>query len=389
MLRQKEKYRIQIIYTRIDRDASNRPAFKNFYFNTGDILYYYPASTVKLPLAALSLEKLNRLHIPGVNKFTSIQYDSSYSGQKSLYKDSTSATGLPSLAQFIRKAFLISDNDAYNRMYEFVGQEEINRSLHKKGYAHMRIVRQFMPLDEEENRHTPRVRFLNKAGRIVYTQLPAFNQDAFDFSRPAFLGKAYLNRKDSLVNEPMNFTRHNNIPLEDLQQILQSILFPLSVPENQRFKLSADDNGFLYRYLSQYPSETPWPQYDTSIFYDSYVKFFFQKGGRQLPAYIRVFNKVGWAYGCLTDVSYVVDFKNLVEFMLTATVYTNEDEILNDDKYEFETEGLPFLFQTGQTIYQYELHRKRRYAPGLKRFQLKYEKRDPNDHRQAIRNVDN
>src|SRR6185312_6940018 len=79
ILRHKEKYRVQIIYTRIDRDASNRPSFKNFYFNTGDSLYYYPASTVKLPLAALSLEKLNRLHLPGVNKFTTVQYDSSYS----------------------------------------------------------------------------------------------------------------------------------------------------------------------------------------------------------------------------------------------------------------------------------------------------------------------
>ena len=389
MLQQKEKYRIQIIYTRIDRDASNRPMFKNFYFNTGDSLYYYPASTVKLPLAALSLEKLNRLHLPGVNKFTTVQYDSSYSGQKSLYKDSTSATGLPSIAQFIRKAFLISDNDAYNRMYEFVGQQEINRNLHKKGYERMRIVRQFMPLDEMENRHTPRVRFLDKPGSTLYVQAPAFNKDSFDFSRPAFLGKAYLNRKDSLVHEPMNFTRHNNIPLEDLQQILQSILFPLSVPEKQRFKLSADDYAFLYRYLSQFPSETPWPKYDTSVFYDSYVKFFFQKGGRELPPYVRVFNKVGWAYGCLTDVSYVVDFKNRIEFMLTATVYTNEDEVLNDDKYEFETEALPFLFQTGQTIYQYELHRKRRYAPDLRAFRLEYEHRDRDDRRPAIKDVDN
>ena len=66
ILRHKEKYRVQIIYTQIDRDAFNRPSFKNFYFNTGDSLYYYPASTVKLPLAALSLEKLNRMQAPGV-----------------------------------------------------------------------------------------------------------------------------------------------------------------------------------------------------------------------------------------------------------------------------------------------------------------------------------
>jgi hypothetical protein len=306
-----------------------------------------------------------------------------------LYKDSTAETGLPSIAQFIRKALLISDNDAYNRMYEFVGQQAINRNLHEKGYARTRIVRQFMRLNEDENRHTNAIRFLDKHGRTIYAQAPAFNPDSFDFSRPAFLGRAYLNWKDSLVNEPMNFTRHNNIPLEDLQQMLQSILFPLSVPEEQRFKLTADDRAFLLRYLSQYPSETPWPKYDTSVFYDSYVKFFFQKGGHRLPPYIRVFNKVGWAYGCLTDVSYIVDFRNRIEFMLTATVYANEDEVLNDDKYEFETEGLPFLYEVGQTVYRYDLQRRRPFIPDLKEFRLKYERRDPKDKRPSIRDVDN
>jgi hypothetical protein len=389
VLQQKDHYRVQIIYTRIDRDASNRPSFKNFYFNTGDSLYYYPASTVKLPLAVLSLEKLNRMHLRGVNKFTTIQYDSSYPGQKVLYKDSTSASGLPSIAQFIRKAFLISDNDAYNRMYEFVGQQEINRNLHAKGYPLIRIVRQFMRLNEDENRHTNSVRFLDKTGRAIFTQPPLYNKDSFDFSRRATLGKAYLDWKDSLVNEPMDFTRHNNIPLEDLQRILQSVLFPLSVPERQRFKLSAGDYTFLYRYLSQYPSETPYPKYDTSVFYDSYVKFFFQKGGRHIPDFIRVFNKAGWSYGCLTDVSYVVDFRNRIEFMLTATLYTNEDQILNDDKYEFETVALPFLYQVGRTVYQYDLHRNRKFLPDLRAFKLGYEHRDPNDKRPVIITVDN
>ncbi len=386
VLIQKSKYRVQIIYTRIDRDSKNKPSFKNFYFNTGDSLYYYPASTVKLPLALLSLEKLNRMHAAGVDKFTTIQYDSSYSGQKALYKDSTSASGMPSIAQFIRKAFLISDNDAYNRMYEFVGQQEINRNLHDKGYPQIRIVRQFMPMNEEENRHTNLIRFLNSTGKSIFIQPPAYNRDSFDFSRKVMLGRGYINGKDSLVHEPMNFTRHNNIPLEDLQQLLQSVLFPMSVPEKQRFRLKPDDYIFLYRYLSQYPSETPYPKYDTSIFYDSYVKFFYRQQRR--PA-VRIFNKAGWAYGCLTDVSYVADFKNRIEFMITATVYTNEDEILNDDKYEYDTVGFPFLYQLGQIIYQYDLLRERKFLPDLKAFKLIYEHRDPEDTRPSIRDVDN
>ena len=389
MVNSPDHYRIQIIYTQINRDAGNNPSFTNYYFHVNRDFYYYPASTVKLPLAILSLEKLNRLSVYGVNKFTRIAYDSNYSGQLPLVRDSTSQTGYPSIAQFIRKAFLISDNDAYNRMYEFVGQEEINRRLHKLGYPDTRILRQFMPLSEDENRHTGSVRFMDAQGKLIYLQPPAFNRDSFLFKPEVKLGSGYLNARDSLIQEPMDFTRHNRIPLEDLQRMLQTLLFPFSVPESERFHLTHEDYSFLYRYLSQYISETPYPKYDTVKFIDSYVKFYFLDTGRRMPDFIRVFNKVGWAYGFLTDVSYIVDYRNHIEFMLTATVYTNEDGILNDEKYEYETMALPFLYRVGQDIYQYDLLRKRKFKPDLNKFQLPYEHRDPADTRPPIKVVDN
>src|SRR5688572_12652299 len=180
----------------------------------------------------------------------------------------------------------------------------------------------------------------------------------------------------------------NNMPLEDVQQLLQSVMFPKSVPSHKRFDFSKDDYAFLYRYLSQYPSETSYPKYDTSEFYDSYVKFFFRDSSHRMPSHVRVFNKVGWSYGFLTDVSYVVDFKNNVEYMLSATLYVNSDDILNDGKYEYNSMGYPFLNQLGQTIYHYELQRKRPFKPDLSAFKLKYESRDSNDKRPSLKEVD-
>jgi len=171
--------------------------------------------------------------------------------------------------------------------------------------------------------------------------------------------------------------------------MLHSVLFPNSVPPKQRFSLSKDDQEFLCRYLSQYPSETPDPKYDTAKFYDSYVKFFFRDSTHRMPAHVRVFNKAGWSYGFLIDVSYVADYKNRVEFMLAATVYVNSDEVLNDGKYEYNTIGYPFLYQLGQTIYQYELTRKRKFRPDLSAFQMVYEHRDSNDQRPSLKEVDN
>ena len=383
-----EIFRFQIIYTQINRDKHNIPSFTNYYFNYDSLQYFNPASTVKMPLAFLSLEKINGLKEQGINMFTPMQFDSGYSRQTVLYKDSTAENGLPSIAQFIRKAFLVSDNDAYTRMYEFVGQQTTNGRLHEMGYPDMRITRRFMRMDADENRHTNPIRFIKPDGSLIYFQPPAYNTDSFDFSHINKMGRAYMNAQDSLINEPIDFTMANNVTVYHLQQLLQSVLFPNSVPANRRFHLEKADYDFLYRYLSQYPSETDYPKYDTGLYYDSYVKFFFKQGSHNIPNYIRVFNKVGWAYGCLTDVSYVADFKNKVEFILTATIYVNSDGILNDDKYDYDNIGYPFLYKLGHCIYNYELKRNRKFKPNLSKFNIHYEKRK-DDARPAIKEIDN
>jgi hypothetical protein len=384
-----EKYRLQVIYTRIDRDRKNRPSFTNYYFNYDPQLYFNPASMVKMPLAFLSLEKLHQLKRKGVNKYTTVVFDSTQPWHRPLYKDTSAASGLPTLAHFIKRALLISENDPYNRMYQWMGQSETNRRLHGKGYEEARITRQFMGQTAAQNRATPPVRFLDASGKTLYSQPSLFNTDSFDFSRRITIGNAHMNSRDSLVQAPFDFTQHNNISLGSLQRMLQSVLFPRSVPSRQRFGLGKDDYAFLYRWLSQYPSETDDPKYDTAHFYDSYVKFFFRDSTRRMPPGVRVFNKVGWSYGFLTDVSYVADFQNGVEFFLSATLYVNSDGVINDGKYEYISVGHPFLYELGQTICQYEKNRPRKYKPNLSAFRIDYGQRNPNDKRKALQEVDN
>jgi len=370
-----DSFRYQLIYTRIDRDKDNRPHFNNYYYRVNSREYFNPASTVKLPLALLALEKMDSLGRYGVDKETPMYTDSAYSGQTTAYADSSASDGVPSLAQYIRKIFLVSDNDAYNRVYEFLGQAAINRRLWQLGYPDIRITRRFVPMTEEENRHTNPIRFVRGGGGAgtLYRQPPAYSALSFDFSRKVLIGNAYYDKHDSLVHDPMDFTRHNNFPLEDAQQILQSVLFPGSVPGTRRFRLSAADYRFLYKYMSEYPGESVYPHFDTAVYFDSYTKFFLFKAGRTpVPSYIRIFNKPGWSYGFLTDIAYIVDFKNKVEFRLTGTIYVNRDGILNDDKYEYDETGYPFFKEVGNIIYRYELERPRNYRPDLSRFVLTY-----------------
>lgn len=373
MLQEKDAHRLQIIYTRIDRDRHNIPHCHNYYFNFSPELYFYPASTVKLPTVAVAMEKMRTLASKNIDLFTRLSVDSSYAGQQVVTVDSTAKNGFPTLAHYIKKTLVVSDNDAYNKIYTFDGQQRLNQRLWEMGYPEVRIVRRFEKLNEDGNRHTAAIRFLNEKGALIYTQPPAYNTDSIAFDRPAKIGTGYFNASDLLVNEPMDFTRSNRISLLTLQQVLQSLLFPSSVPQRQRFRLRDADYDYLKFCLSVLPHELKYPAYDTAEFYDTYAKFLFNDARKTMPDGVRVFNKIGIASGFMTDVAYVADFNRRVEFMLTATVYVNDDGVFNDDKYGYDKEGFPFFYELGQCIYNYELHRPRPVKPDLSAFQIDYQ----------------
>ncbi|TAJ65145.1 MAG: hypothetical protein EPO58_02555 [Chitinophagaceae bacterium] len=374
VLNNPDSFQYQIIYTEINRDQHNRPHFKNHYLHVDRNRYFNPASTVKLPTALIALEKLNTFRKPGLDINTTMLTDSSFSAQTAVTKDTSAANGLPSIANYVKKIFLVSDNDAYNRLYEFTGQDQLNGLLRNKGYQDIRIVRRFVTMTEEENRHTNGISFVRGADTILRL-LPHYSRMSFDYSKEVRVGNAHYNRYDSLIKAPFDFTRHNNLPLEDLQHMLQSVLFPESVPEKQRFHISKKDRQFVLKQLSSYPSESEHPKYDTTEYFDSYCKFFLYKSGQQKPpAHIRIFNKPGWSYGYLTDASYIVDFNSKTECMLSAVIYVNRDGVLNDDKYEYNEIGYPFFKEIGEILIAYDRNRKRRFVPNLKAFRFTYNK---------------
>jgi hypothetical protein len=371
VLKDTEK-RVQVIYTQIDRRKNNKPTFTNYYYNVLPGLYFYPASTVKLPIAILALQRLNELKIKGLDKNTTMITEADFSGQTPMYNDPSSEDGRPTVAHYIKRILLVSDNDAFNRLYEFLGQEYINNTLHKMGYDSTQIIHRLdISLSEEQNRATNPVLFYDTASKVIYQQ-PLVKSTLSYKHRQTRMGKGFL-RNGQLVEEPFDFSKKNRLTLVDLHSILMSVIFPKSVPRTQRFKLKDQDYQFLRRYMSMLPKESAFPQYDSVAYPDAFVKFLLYGGSGNIDnSYVRIFNKVGDAYGFLTETAYIVDFKNNVEFFLSATVYCNSDGIFNDDHYDYKTVGLPFLQSLGRALYHYELQRQRKCQPDLSEFKYSY-----------------
>ena len=376
ILKNREDLNVQIIYTQVNRKANGSTDLTPYYFNVNPDKYFYPASTVKLPIVLLALQKLNELKDKGIDRNTTMLTETGFSGQTAVFNDPAAVDGRPTIAHYIKKILMVSDNDAYNRLYEFLGQQYINEELRKKGYKNVQLLHRLnIFLTEAENRNTNPVKFYDISGQLLYEQAAKNNNVKYSVRKDS-LGNGYYSG-GKLVNKPMDFSKKNRLGLEELNRILVSIIFPENLKAGERFNISEDDRQFVLKYMSQYPTESQYPPYaaDTVNYWPTYCKFLYYGAAKENPdANIRIFNKVGDAYGHMIDAAYIVDYKNKIEFFVSAIIYCNSDGILNDDQYDYASVGKPFMKNLGRVVYDYELKRKREIKPDLTAFLFTYDK---------------
>lgn len=366
-------YEVQIIYTQIDRDARQVPHFTSYYWNVDSTRYFYPASTVKFPLALLALERINQLNREGattLSKNTAYALDSVRAFQQNYSVDPSAPEQKPSLAHDIRKIFAVSDNLAYNHLFEFLGREYINQTLHRKGYTRTGIMHRFN-FPGRDNRYSSPITFFEGATPLIFPE----KLDTNNWKNPQKglqKGTGYQDAHGQLIEGPFDFSTKNWFALTDMEKMLRAVLFPEAVPAENRFDLSSADYQFIRHYMGIFPWECDYPQYD-SVQFSKYPVEYLVFGDPQTPldGSIRSFNKTGGAYGTLTDVAYIVDFENNTEFILAATILCNSDGIFNDDRYDYNSVGIPFLGKLGQAVLKYERTRKRKVAPDLSSFKIR------------------
>jgi hypothetical protein len=225
----------------------------------------------------------------------------------------------------------------------------------------MRIVHRFDGgCKGTENLITNPVSFYDKDLKLVHEQKQGLPLRNYANAIGTFkVGKAYYNAQNKRVNEPKDFTNMNYMSLQNVHGLLQRLVFNEFYPTAQQYHIDRNQQQFMLQYLTMLPRESSHPSYDKS-YYDSYKKYFMY-GDSKKPITdkdLKITNIVGQSYGFMVDCAYIHNEKEKVEFMLSAVIYANEDEVINDGKYEYNSLALPFLAELGRQVYQYELKRK-------------------------------
>jgi hypothetical protein len=353
------EYRLQVIFTQINRDAQNRAYVRHHTYGLDSNCYFHPASLVKLPTAALSLEKLNTLafrdSILALNAYSPMKIGRGRADgcQSALGPAERSITfGFASVAHCIKMAFVVSGNVAYDRLYEFVGQQAINDTLRARGYRSATVTARYGHIcSQEMDRYTNPVSFL-LGDSVIYHQ-PQQHSDRQYFH-------SCTNLPPGTGNE---YARSPYLSLQNCHEILMAILMPNVMPKEMRFKLTRVDYLLLHKYLSMMPTESRDPVFD-SWYTDTRMKYFIYGAGLERPLpNLRIFNKVGLAGGFVTDCAYIVDFESKTEFFLSATIYSRTQ----DYGYMFQ-----FLRHFGKIVLESERERPRRHLARLDDYRHDY-----------------
>ncbi len=346
------EFELQILFRPLTGPDSNR----TYRYGVDPDRYFYPASTVKLPVAALALQHLRELGVLGLDVDTPLEVDSTRPPQSV----SRERVGMPGTAAtvrgHVRDIALVSSNEAYNRLYEWLGPRYVNTELHRRGYTSARIVHRLSApgFDTTENRYLPPVRFrASGTGGVLWSRGQAFAKTPYAIPLTGEQkGRAYLDANDSLVLAPFDFAAKNFLSVEDLADLIQAVVLPETVDSLRRFDLAESDRRLFVGALTGYPRDSENPLHRELP--DGYVKFFLYGGaGERRADGVRVINKVGDAYGTLTDAAVIVDPVSGGSFVLVATVNVNRNGVYNDGVYGYEGIGFPFLKGLGEVMLEY------------------------------------
>ena len=345
ILKNKENHELQIIYTEIKRDKEGEPDFIDFEFQVDENNYFYPASSIKLPIVILTLDKINELRSEGINVSLTSKITLSPLDQEMSLTQKDSITSFQNL---IADIFLVSDNSASNVLIDFVGYNHFNTKMNQAGFNKTYLNHKFSPdpyyTIDWEIKTMLNDRISSNEDRDIVT--------ADD--NTLGLKKGEKKFKDGIVEfGSLDFSQKNRSSIMDMHNIIKRIIFPSKFDDDNAFNLNVEDYDFLRYWMSRFTYEDLGNKFTTDKkYFESYNKFFIHGVDTVVTnKNIRVYNKIGQAYGTSTDNAYIKNYQDDVEFFLTATIYTNKNNIINDNVYEYDETAIPFLAKLSQSLY--------------------------------------
>ncbi len=408
VFKKNKKYRFEIIYGQINRNLNKKDEIKKYRFGDANT-YFYPASTVKLPIALRTFQLINTIkknntvpsgdwylypidtsfcggkkYLNRQNKYLKINAPISVSKAANLcgmnlekfiftngFNDSTvckpgeiiRANSSPenlSVNEMISEMLMYSNNDYYNILFDFSNGE---KAIVEKD---LKIAHRFTPCIGDDVEESTAMKAIALPDSTVYfkERKSITDRKKVIFKKGLKVGKAVKINDNKIENRPKNFSQNNAVKLETLMEIIVKLVNPDTTENNQFYSITPEQRMLLIRYLGMRPSEDKIVSSTDCInLPENYTNYLYTgQGNYEAEKNIRIVNIVGKSYGFITDCMYFADENSKTDFFLAARIYVNEDGILNDDKYEYDEIAFPLFEKLGKKIFEFEKKRKKEFT---------------------------
>ena len=345
IIKEKEDYEIQILLTKIDQ-YNSKVDFQEFKYQLDDNKYFYPASTIKLPIVVLTLKKINELRSKGSEITLKSKITLNY---KDDYSELVIRDSITSFQNLIADVFLVSDNSASNILIDFIGYNYFNHEMENAGFDKTYLNHKFNPdpyvnstwqISDLDNNI---ISSINDNQKIIKADEKTNGLEKGE--------RRYF--KGEILAESLNFSEKNRSSITDMHNLIKYIFYPEIFDSTNTFNLNVEDYDFLRYWMSRFTYEDIGEKFiGDEKFFETYNKFFIHGDEQSVSnEQIRVYNKIGQAYGTSIDNGLIKNYQDNVEFILTATIYTNKNKVINDNLYEYDDLAVPFLAKLSRAIY--------------------------------------
>ena len=346
IVKDKEDYEIQVMLTKVNHD-NTKIDFQNYQYQHDENQYFYPASTIKLPIVVLTLKKINELRSKGSDITLKSKIILNNVDNYSNFKLQDSITSFQNL---IADIFLVSDNSASNILIDFIGYNYFNDEMQNAGFDRTYLNHKFNP--------DPYVNSTWQISDLDNNMISSINDNqkiikADDKTNGLDKGeRRYFNGE--ILDESLNFSEKNRFSITDMHNLIKYIFYPEIFDMANTFNLNVEDYDFIRYWMSRFTYEDIGEKFiGDEKFFETYNKFFIHGDEQSVSnEQIRVYNKIGQAYGTSIDNGLIKNYQNNVEFILTSTIYTNKNKVINDNLYEYDDIAEPFLAKLSRAIYK-------------------------------------
>lgn len=336
-----ENYRFQVLYTPVVNGKLDQHGWRT------DAEYFFPASSMKIPIIVAAYERMNAQRKAGKTTFTR-------DATLKIYPTKGGDPYVTTLGAETWRAVIVSDNFSANRLLGVTGQKEVHDTCFGLGLSSVRVRTGFAtgdPIDPADVSPHFVVDKLDFPQRKSTATLPPNDATGLD------IGTAYINDNGQRVQGPMPFKDKNAMRLEHMQNAMIRIMRPELLPAPPKGSIytasdtPVDDIAYLRQALGTLPSESGLAGYDRNTLAD-YPLSPFLRGIERVRerGKFQIFQKVGQAYGFLIHNAYIVDKATNKAFFLTAAIYANDDGVINDDIYGYDQTGFPALADVGEAF---------------------------------------